>query len=93
MAKEINTTAITPTKNIQVRVVDFPHGLRVFDDVQMARIISDSYNLLLMADHIPTIGEIDGTLELVLANDIKTFEDIKAFFLDRDNVLSILIKD
>lgn len=88
-----NTTFISPTKLIQVRVVDFPNGLRVYDDVQMARIVSNGYNLLVMADHVPVIGEIKGSVELVLRDDIKNFDNIEAFYMHRANVLSILIKD
>lgn len=87
------TSTLNPTKTIQVRVADFPHGLRVFDDVQMVRIKSNGYNLLIMADHVPVIGEINGDVELVLNSDIQTFDNVAAFYMHRDNVLSILIKD
>ena len=42
----------TPTKNIQVRISDYKHGLRVFDDVQMVRIVSKDYTLLVMNDYL-----------------------------------------
>lgn len=86
-------TELNPTKTIQVRVVDFPNGLRVFDDVQMVRIKSGNYTLLIMADHIPVIGEIVGNIELVLQDEIKEFENVEAFYMERANVLSILLKD
>lgn len=91
--KTANQTFIAPSKSIQVRIADFPHGLRVFENVQMARIVSNGYNLLVMADHVPVIGQIDGSFELVLQDDIKTFENVNAFYMHRGNVLSILIKD
>lgn len=88
-----NSSFIAPVNTIQVRVVDYPNGLRVFDNVQMARILSDNYNLLIMADHIPTLGEIHGTLEIVDEDGIKNIENINAFYMHRKNVLSVLIKD
>ena len=92
--KKVDThTFVAPVKTIQVRVVDYPHGLRVFENIQMARIISEKYNLLLMADHVPVIGEVDGNIEIVNEKGIETLKDIRAFYMNRANVLSVLIKD
>lgn len=93
MAQNVVKDFITPTNIIQVRVVDFPNGLRVFDNVLMARLKSSGYNLLVMADHIPVIGEVDGSIELVFDDDIVKFDDVRAFYMHRANVLSLLIKD
>lgn len=93
MTSRKNETFITPSKTIQVRVVDYPHGLRVFDDVQIARIVSKNYNLLVMADHMPVIGEINGSVEIVKEDGIDNLENVHAFYMHRANVLSILIKD
>ena len=92
--KKVDTnTFVAPIKTIQVRVVDYPHGLRVFDNVRMARIVSEKYNLLVMADHVPVLGEINGSVEIVSEKGIDTLKKIRAFYMHRANVLSILIKD
>lgn len=93
MAKKPANTYVAPVETIQVRVVDYPHGLRVFENVQMARVISTTYNLLVMAGHIPSIGEIDGRVEIVRSTGIEVLDKIHAFYLHRSDVLSILIKD
>lgn len=90
--KRVNTE-LNPTKTIQVRVVNFSNGLRVFEEVQMVRIKSGNYTLLVMADHIPVIGEINGNIEIVMKDEIKEFENVEAFYMERANVLSILLKD
>ena len=92
--KKVDTnTFIAPTKTIQVRLVDYAHGLRVFENVRMARIVSDKYNLLIMADHVPVLGEIDGDVEIVTEKKIETLKKIRAFYMHRANVLSLLLKD
>lgn len=93
MARKSTNTYVAPINTIQVRVVDYPHGLRVFENVQMARIISDTYNLLVMSGHIPVLGEIKGNVEIVKERDIETLENIHAFYMQRADVLSILIKE
>ena len=93
MAKKVSNTYVAPINSIQVRVVDYPHGLRVFENVQMARIISDTYNLLIMSGHIPTLGEIKGKVEIVKERDIETLDNVHAFYMHREDVLSILIKE
>ena len=93
MARKSINTYVAPINSIQVRVVDYPHGLRVFENVQMARIISDTYNLLVMSGHIPVLGEINGKVEIVKERDIETLENVHAFYMHRKDVLSILIKE
>lgn len=85
-------TLIDPSDSVQVRISDFEHGLRVFDDVQIVRVISNNYNLLVMHDFVPTIGMINGTVEIVTSDDIETLKDIRAFYLHRNNVFSLLIE-
>lgn len=85
-------TLINPSDTIQVRISDFEHGLRVFDDVQIVRIVSNNYNLLVMNDFVPSVGMINGTVEIVSSEDIETLNDIKAFYLHKDNVFSLLIE-
>lgn len=85
-------TLIDPTDTIQVRISDFEHGLRVFDDVQIVRIVSNNYNLLIMNDFVPAVGIINGTVEIVSSDDIETIKDVRAFYLHRNNVFSLLIE-
>ena len=85
-------TLINPSDTIQVRISDFEHGLRVFDDVQIVRIVSNNYNLLVMNDFVPSVGMINGTVEIVSSEDIETINDIRAFYLHKGNVFSLLIE-
>ena len=43
--------------NIKVRIFDMEQGLSEYDDVKTIRIVSKDYNLLIMKDYMPIIGE------------------------------------
>ena len=44
---------------IKVKVFDIRNGMRVYDNIKIIRIISKDYNLLIMKDYLPIIGEIE----------------------------------
>ena len=44
--------------DIKVRIFDMKQGLSEYNDVKTIRIISKDYNLLIMKDYMPIIGEI-----------------------------------
>ena len=66
---------------IKVRVFDMAHGLREYENITIIRIISKDYNLLIMKDYLPIIGEIEGSVDI--KNDIinESFKNIKAFYM------------
>ena len=57
---------------IKVRVFDLAHGLVEYDDIKFIRIVSKEYNLLIMKDYMPIIGEIDGSISI--KNEEREFE-------------------
>ena len=64
---------------IKVKVFDIRNGMRVYDNIKIIRIISKDYNLLIMKDYLPIIGEIEGSVDI--KNDVvnESFKNIKAF--------------
>lgn len=94
MAKTIKKeTSIVPIRPIQVRMVGFANGLTTYENVQLVRIISEKYSILIMAGHVPVIGQLSGDIEIVLKNEVKHIENIEAFYMHRADMLSILIRD
>ena len=77
---------------IKVKVFDIRNGMRVYDNIKIIRIISKDYNLLIMKDYLPIIGEIEGSVDI--KNDVvnESFKDIKAFYMNSDNVFNLMIK-
>lgn len=78
---------------IKVRIFDMEHGLREYEDIKIIRIISKDYNLLIMKDYLPIIGEIEGSIDIKNDNVNLSFKDIKAFYMNSENVFNLMIKE
>lgn len=78
---------------IRAKVSDYGHGLRSYEDLNLIRIKSDNYSLLIMNGHFPVIGSINGNVEFITDDDSVVLEDIKGFFIHRDNEFSLVIED
>ena len=78
---------------IRVRVFDLEHGLTEYENVEFIRIVSTKYNLLIMKDYMPIIGEIDGTLN-IKGNGVElNFDKIDAYYIHKDNIFNLMIKE
>ena len=78
---------------IKVRIFDMAHGLREYEDLKIIRIISKDYNLLIMKDYLPIIGEIEGSVDIKNDTVDLSFKDIKAFYMNSENIFNLMIKE
>ncbi|MBQ8192830.1 MAG: hypothetical protein IJZ46_02015 [Bacilli bacterium] len=81
------------SSGIKVRIFDMKHGLREYEDIKIIRIISKDYNLLIMKDYLPIIGEIEGSVDIKNDTVDLSFKNIKAFYMNSDNVFNLMIKE
>ena len=78
--------------NILVKVFTLKNGLECFGEVSIVRIKSKDYNLLIMKDYMPIIGEIDGNLEIEGVDINKEYKNIKGYYMHYDNTFNIIIE-
>lgn len=78
---------------IKVRIFDMENGLREYENIKIIRIISKDYNLLIMKDYLPIIGEIDGSVDIKNDDVNLSFKSIKAFYMNSDNVFNLMINE
>ena len=78
---------------IKVKIFDIKNGLRVYDNIKIIRIISKDYNLLIMKDYLPIIGEIEGSVDIKNDEVNLSFKDIKAFYMKSDKIFNLMIKE
>lgn len=78
---------------MEVRVSSFENGLQVYSDIQLIRIKSTKYNLLIMKDYMPIIGKVEGKISFVGEDQEVVLEDIQGFFCHKHNVFSLLLKE
>ena len=53
---------------MKVRVFSLD-GLKEYQNVKIVRIVSKDYNLLIMKDYLPIIGEIEGNVDIKSDNE------------------------
>ena len=78
---------------IKVRIFDIENGLREYKDIKIIRIISKDYNLLIMKDYLPIIGEIEGSVDIKNDEVNLSFKNIKAFYMNSNNEFNLMIKE
>ena len=74
-------------------VLGIDEGFQTFEQVDMIRIKSEKYTLLIMDDYMPVIGRIDGMVEIVSGEDTRSFQPIHGFYTHRKNTFELLIKE
>ena len=80
------------TREMKVRVFDM-NGLAEYEDVKIVRIVSKDYNLLIMKDYLPIIGEIDGNVDIKSEKEEVNLKNIKAFYMNSNNEFNLMIRE
>ena len=80
-------------QNIKVRIFDMEQGLSEYDDVKTIRIVSKDYNLLIMKDYMPIIGEIVGSVDIKGETTDLSYKKIKGFYMNNKNVFNLMIEE
>jgi hypothetical protein len=103
MTKEGKYQDVVDTKNVrkhetdkngmEVRVSSYENGLQVYDNIHLIRVKSTKYNLLILEDYMPIIGEVHGNVSFVGEEQEVVLNDIQGFFCHKHNVFSLLIKE
>lgn len=78
---------------IKVRVFDTKSGLTEYENVKSVRIVSKDYNLLIMKDYLSILGEIIGSISIRTDKEEVSYNKIKAFYMNSDNVFNLMIKE
>jgi len=77
---------------IYADVVDSIDGLKQYENIRMIRVKSRDYNLLIMEDYLPVIGEIDGFVEIIFDDETIKLTDIHGYYMHKKNKFSLLIE-
>ena len=80
-------------QGIKVRIFNLESGLIEYEHIKVIRIISKDYNLLVMQDYLPMLGEIDGSVDIKNEEIEINYKNIKAFYMNSGNVFNLMIKE
>lgn len=80
-------------KKMTAWVYSIKNGVKEIQNVRLIRIKSKQYNLLVMEDYLPVLGEIEG--DLTIQSDEETFrlEDIYGFYIHQNNLFRLMLKE
>ena len=79
-------------EEFKVIVLDCGSEMYTIGNVRSIKIIDKDYNLLIMRDYLPVIGQIEGSVTIE-ASSTTHFENIKAFYALSHNVCNLIIKE
>ena len=78
---------------MRVRIFSLDKGLVEYENIKVIRIISKNYNLLVMQDYLPILGEIEGSVDIKNEDIEINYKQIKAFYMNSGNVFNLMIKE
>ena len=76
-----------------VKILSLKRGVEVLENVVSIKINSKKYNLLIMKNYTPIIGDISGTIEVQSENSSKTYENINGYYLNINNEFRLMLKE
>lgn len=77
---------------ITVRICGRENGLEIYENVKFVRVVSRRYNLLIMADYLPVIGELDGFVFFRDGEREYRRENLKGYFMHKKNQFSLMLE-
>ena len=78
---------------MNVKLLNIKNGLTKYTHVTFIKIKSKDYNLLIMKDYLPIIGELDGSIRIESMEDSIELNNIKGYFLNKKNQFNLFIKE
>ena len=79
--------------SIVVKVLSMKNGLEEYDDVQFIRILSEKYNLIILKDYLPVIGEIKGDIEIERLQETIKLQKIVGYYIHKHNQFNLFLRD
>lgn len=79
-------------KGILVNVFELETGLTTYKDCEYIRITDEKYNLLVMLDYTPIIGEVNGKIDIMYNGQEIHYKGVKASFMNSNNVFNLMIQ-
>lgn len=79
----------TEKSDIVVQLLNIEGDVTQYDDVNFIKIISEKYNLIIMKDYLPIIGEISGKIEIGRSDETIKMENVKGYFMHKHNKFNL----
>ncbi len=84
---------LTNASEIVVEILSIKKGLNKYQDVRLVKIKSKRYQLTIMKDYLPVIGEIEGEIEIVQKEEKIKLQNIVGFYIHKKNEFKLFLKE
>ena len=79
--------------NIVVQLLDINGGVTEYQDVKFIKILSKKYNLIIMKDYLPIIGELQGEIEIGREEDTINLKKVRGYFMHKHNKFNLFYSE
>ena len=80
------------SNKITVNVFELKTGLTTYNNCEYIRITDEKYNLLVMLDYTPIIGEVNGNIDIMYNGSEIHYKNIKASYMNSNNIFILMIQ-
>ncbi len=79
--------------NITVQLLNIEGDVKQYDDVKFVKIRSKKYNLIIMRDYLPIIGEIQGEIQIGREKENINMKKVRGYFMHKHNRFNLFYSD
>lgn len=80
-------------KNITVQLLNIGGEVKKYEDVKFIKVKSQKYNLIIMIDYLPIIGEIKGEVQIGREKENIDMKNIQGYFMHKHNKFNLFYLD
>ena len=80
-------------QNITVQLLNIAGDVKKYEDVKFIKIKSKKYNLIIMKDYLPIIGEIQGEIEIGREKENIEMTKVRGYFMHKHNKFNLFYSD
>lgn len=80
-------------QNITVQLLNIAGDVKKYEDVKFIKIKSKKYNLIIMKDYLPIIGEIQGEIEIGREQENIEMKKVRGYFMHKHNKFNLFYSD
>ena len=79
--------------DITVQLLNIAGDVKQYDDVKFIKIKSSKYNLIIMRDYLPIIGEVQGSIQIGREKEDINMEKVQGYFMHKHNKFNLFYAD
>ncbi len=80
-------------ENITVQLLNIAGDVKLYEDVKFIKIKSKKYNLIIMRDYLPIIGEIQGEIQIGREKENIEMKKVRGYFMHKHNKFNLFYSD